>query len=426
MRPTGRSRVAATSRLNAKRTKNAGGNWKKPPVKLIAVGAAAFFAALLGVIVIFRDHKGKEITRVEVPQAASAEVKLVEPAKDRTESGDGKTGKPVNSGAKGTLSKGGKPDRDLDQGAVPNNHSPAIADGTPLRPQGNAKGAENSGVANPVPGKSGKYEHLFIDTQAKILKAAQGGGFSEFEQFARDDINRYLEFVVHFHRGSGGYHPTLLGFAANQLNDSYKDKIFQLAQQHFYWIYLIEQKGWLDDFRPILRKCVAEKSNLSEYYAPFLAEMRRSEDVPLLLKATEEYPSMTEELCKYIPSISDVDLTPTVENAWELVCGGPRSEFEKSHLASFAISFGIPGALAHAVDLLEHPELHNDPVIPRTNAVAKIKIELKRRLDASGSVEDLIRWYHENERHLKFDKKQGKFVSTRTPAAEPKTPAAPK
>jgi len=41
-------------------------------------------------------------------------------------------------------------------------------------------------------------------------------------------------------------------------------------------------------------------------------------------------------------------------------------------------------------------------------------------------VEDLIRWYHENERHLKFDKKQGKFVSTRTPAAEPKTPAAPK
>ena len=52
---------------------------KKPPVKLIAAGAAGFLLLLLGVWVIFRDKDGNEVARVAVPEGGTATVQTAGP-----------------------------------------------------------------------------------------------------------------------------------------------------------------------------------------------------------------------------------------------------------------------------------------------------------------------------------------------------------
>ncbi len=54
----------------------AGGNrGKKPPVKLIAAGAAGFLFLLLGVILVIRNDKGETVAEVKVPAGNTVEVK---------------------------------------------------------------------------------------------------------------------------------------------------------------------------------------------------------------------------------------------------------------------------------------------------------------------------------------------------------------
>ena len=52
---------------------------KKPPVKLIAAGAAGFLFLLLGVWVIIRDKDGQEVARVKVPEGGTATVQTPTP-----------------------------------------------------------------------------------------------------------------------------------------------------------------------------------------------------------------------------------------------------------------------------------------------------------------------------------------------------------
>ena len=54
--------------------KTGGKGGKKPPVKLIAAGAAGFLFVLLGIWVVIRDKEGNEVAKIAVPKGGSATV----------------------------------------------------------------------------------------------------------------------------------------------------------------------------------------------------------------------------------------------------------------------------------------------------------------------------------------------------------------
>jgi formylglycine-generating enzyme required for sulfatase activity/serine/threonine protein kinase len=60
----------------AAKPKAGGKGGKKPPVKLMAAGAAGFLFLLLGVILVIKNDKGETVAEVKVPEGNSVEVKV--------------------------------------------------------------------------------------------------------------------------------------------------------------------------------------------------------------------------------------------------------------------------------------------------------------------------------------------------------------